>query len=255
MPDSGFELIELRRYLVKADQRDAFVALFDRELTEPQEACGMVPVGHFRDLDDPRGFVWFRGFARAEQRARALAAFYRESHAWKEHRAAANDALLDNDDVLLLREARLGSGFDLARFARPAGTQARATGTVAVAVLMLARAAGEAFITAFEAAVLPRITGRASDTAYFVTDSRTNDFPALPVREGEFAFVVTAICPDDDALRTWSGSFAPATLPPAMQAQLLHCDLLRLEPAPRSIYGNKALTSGSGTVTRSRLRA
>jgi hypothetical protein len=34
---------------------------------------------------------------------------------------------------------------------------------------------------------------------------------------------------------------APDSLPPAMQAELLHCDVLRLEPAPRSIYGNETL--------------
>jgi hypothetical protein len=201
----------------------------------------MVPVGHFRDRDDPRGFVWFRGFARAEQRARALTAFYRESDAWKHHRAAANGALLDNDDVLLLRAARPGSGFDLSRLARPAGTQARVPSTVAVAVLMLERGADEAFIAAFEAEVLPRIAVWARGTAYFVTDSRANDFPALPVREGEFAFVVTGICPNDDALRMWSDVFARETLPPAMHMQLLHGAVLRLEPAPRSLYGNEVL--------------
>jgi hypothetical protein len=201
----------------------------------------MVPVGHFRDRDDPRGFVWFRGFAHAEQRARALTAFYRESPAWKEHRTAANGALLDNDDVLLLRDARPGSGFDPTRFARPAGTQARSPNTVAVAVLMLQRAAGEAFVTAFEAAVLPRLAEHARDTSYFVTDARPNDFPALPVREGEFAFVVAGVCANDGALRAWSDAFAPETLPPAMQAQLLRRDVLRLEPAPRSIYGNEVL--------------
>ena len=236
---SAFELIELRRYLVKADQRDAFVALFDREFTEHQEACGMVPIGHFRDRDDPRGFVWFRGFARADQRAGALTAFYRESHAWKEHRAAANAALLDNDDVLLLREARPGSGFDLGRSARPAGTGTRAPHPVAVAVLMLERAADEAFITAFEAVVLPRISSAERRASYFVTDARANDFPALPVREGEFAFVATAVCPNDEALPAWTDAFAHETLPRAMQEPLLHCTVLRLEPAPRSLYGNE----------------
>jgi len=241
VPDAAFEVIELRRYLVKPDRRDAFVALFDREFTEAQEACGMVPIGHFRDRDDPRGFVWFRGFARAEQRARALTAFYRESQAWQDHRAAANGALLDNDDVLLLRDARPGSGFDLTRFARPDGTRTRAPNTVSVAVLMLQRAADEAFVTAFEAAVLPRLTEQARETSYFVTDARPNEFPALPVREGEFAFVVTGVCASDDALQIWSDAFASERLPPAMQAQLLRRAVLRLEPAPRSIYGNEVL--------------
>ena len=74
-----------------------------------------------------------------------------------------------------------------------------------------------------------------------MTDARANDFAALPVREGEFAFVVTGVCPNDDALHAWSDAFATDTLPPAMQAQLLHRDVLRLEPAPRSIYGNEVL--------------
>ncbi len=241
MHEPAFELIELRRYLVEPDRRDDFVALFDREFTEAQEACGMVPVGHFRDRDDPRGFVWFRGFAHADRRAHALTAFYRESQAWQDHRAAANAALLDNDDVLLLRDACRGSGFDVGRLARPAGTRTGAPNTVAVAVLMLARAADDAFVTAFETGLLPQLAAHAGDTSYFVTDSRANDFPALPVREGEFAFVITSVCPNDHALQSWSDVFAPETLPPAMQAQLLHLAVLRLEPAPRSLYGNEAL--------------
>ena len=243
MPDAAFELIELRRYLVEPDRRDEFVALFDREFTDAQEACGMVPIGHFRDRDDPRGFVWFRGFAQAERRAHALTAFYRESQAWRDHRAAANAALLDNDDVLLLRDARPGSGFDLSRVARPDGTQTGAPNTVAVAVLLLERAADDAFVTAFETELLPRLAGHARGTSYFVTDSRANDFPALPVREGEFAFVVTGVCRNDDEFRRWSDMFAPDALPPAMQATLLHCDVLRLDPAPRSIYGNEVLAA------------
>lgn len=245
MPDAAFELIELRRYLVQPDRRDEFVALFDREFTDAQEACGMVPIGHFRDRDDPRGFVWFRGFAHAERRAHALTAFYRESQAWRDHRAAANAALLDNDDVLMLRDARPGSGFDVSRAARPDGTQTGAPNTVAVCILMLDRAADDAFLTAFETELLPRLAKHARGTAYFVTDSRPNDFPALPVREGEFAFVVTGICHSDEALQRWCDAFAPAALPPAMPARLLHCDVLRLDPAPRSIYGNDALAASA----------
>ena len=240
MPDAAFELIELRRYLVEPERRDDFVALFDRAFTEAQEACGMVPFGHFRDRDDPRGFVWFRGFPRAERRAHALTAFYRESQAWQDNRAAANAALLHNDDVLLLRAARPGSGFDPSPFARPDGTQTASANTVGVAVFMLERAADEAFVTAFEAALLPRLAEHARDTSYLVTDARANDFPALPVREGEFAFVVTSVCANDDAFRRWSEILAPETLPRAMRALLLRRDVLRLEPAPRSIYGNAA---------------
>jgi hypothetical protein len=237
VPDAAFEVVELRRYVVHPDQRDAFVALFDREFTDSQEACGMVPIGHFRDRDDPRGFVWFRGFAQFAARRRALEAFYRESPAWKEHRAQANGALVDNDDVLLLRDARPGSGFDLTSLARPAGAHAATQRFVGVAVFMLERPAGDAFITAFEDALLPRLREHAQHVAYLVTDSRANEFPALPVREGEWAFVVGGVCADDDALAAWSDIFE-SNVPAPMQAEIRSCEVLRLEPAPRSVYGN-----------------
>jgi hypothetical protein len=61
------------------------------------------------------------------------------------------------------------------------------------------------------------------------------------VRDGEFAFVVTGVCPNDVALQTWSDVFAPETLPPAMDTLVLRSEVMRLEPAPRSIYGNEAV--------------
>jgi len=242
VPDAGFEVVELRRYLVHEERRDAFVALFDREFTDNQEACGMTPIGQFRDRDDPRGFVWLRGFPQMATRARALEAFYRESQAWKEHRAEANGALIDNDDVLLLRDARPASGFDLSRLVRPAGGEAPAQRVVGVAVLMLNEPAGEAFVAAFEDELLPRLREHAQHIAYLVTDSRANDFPALPVREGEYAFVVAGVCAGDAALAAWN-DIVTANLPEAMQAQIRSRELLRLQPTPRSIYGSAVVAA------------
>ncbi|MDQ6943610.1 MAG: hypothetical protein M3169_14020 [Candidatus Eremiobacteraeota bacterium] len=65
---------------------------------------------------------------------------------------------------------------------------------------------------------LPRITGEARGTSYFITDS----------------------CANDAALRTWSDVFARETFPSAMHRLLLQRAVLRLEPAPRSLYGNEA---------------
>ena len=238
-----FDVVELRRYRTHPGKRDALIALFDRELTETQEACGMVPIGQFCDLDDPDAFVWFRGFARAEGRRRALEAFYRESPAWKQHRAAANDTLADNDDVLLLHDARAGSGFDLTGVGRPAGTEARARDFVGVAVLMLDGPAGDDFVRAFETDVLPRLQPHAHRVAYLVTDDRENDFPALPVREGEHAFVVAGICPDDRALEHWAKTFWAQDAPEPVRSHVCRTEILRLEPTPRSLYGNE-LTAG-----------
>jgi len=70
----------------------------------------MAVVGQFRDLDDHDRFVWIRGFASMPSRARALASFY-GGPAWKAHRAEANAAMIDTDDVLLLRPVTAQSGF------------------------------------------------------------------------------------------------------------------------------------------------
>ena len=61
-------------------------------------------LGWFRDIEDPDAFVWLRGFADMEARARALQAFYRGA-VWHEHREAANATMVDFDNVLLLGAA------------------------------------------------------------------------------------------------------------------------------------------------------
>ena len=100
-------VIELRQYTLRPGTRDAFAALFDAELAEPQEAAGMRVLGQFRDLDRPDMFVWLRGFPDMEVRRRALHAFY-DGPVWAAHRDAANGMMLDSDDVLLLEPAGTG---------------------------------------------------------------------------------------------------------------------------------------------------
>src|SRR5450432_2088836 len=81
--------------------RDVLIELFEREFIESQEALGMTLVGQFRDLDNPDRFVWLRGFADMTIRAQALEAFY-SGPIWRAHRAAANETMIDSDNVLLL---------------------------------------------------------------------------------------------------------------------------------------------------------
>src|SRR5207245_6987365 len=111
-------IVELRQYPLRPGQRDVLIELFDRELVESQEATGMAVVGQFRDLDRPDMFVWIRGFASMQSRARALASFYGGKH-WKAHSAAANATMIDSDDVLLLRPATERSGFPAPAAPRP----------------------------------------------------------------------------------------------------------------------------------------
>lgn len=99
-------MVELRQYLLKPGRTDDLIDVFDRELVETQEACGMRVIGQFRDLDRPDWFVWLRGFADMEARRQALTDFY-DGPVWKEHGPAAADTMIDSDDVLLLEPMTL----------------------------------------------------------------------------------------------------------------------------------------------------
>jgi hypothetical protein len=160
MPDD-VPLLELRQYLLHPGRRDDLVALFDRELVEPQQAAGMDVLGQFRDLDRPDHFVWLRGFPSMAARKLALERFY-GGPVWRRHREAANATMIDSDDVLLLRP--LGRG--LAR--EPDG----GSGGLTISV--------HHDVDAATALAWP-----GEPLALYETEPAPNTFPALPVREGE----------------------------------------------------------------------
>lgn len=227
-------VVELRRYAMHPGRRDELIELFEREFIETQEACGMMAFGHYRDVADPDAFVWMRGFARMEDRAPALEAFYRKSITWKTHRDAANATLLDSDNVLLLRNARGARGVDLAGLVRP--DRAREGTVVPVTIFMLETRATVAFIETVERMLVAGLAVLGERIAYWVSEERPNDFPALPVRESEFAFVITGICRDDGAVARWIESCDAFEAGAAGGVRILSRETLRLAPAARSLY-------------------
>ena len=152
-------IVELRQYLLKPGRRDELIDLFDREFTASQEALGMRVLGRFRDLDRPDHFVWFRGFSDMAVRRQGLTSFY-GGPVWKRHGPAANDTMIDSDDVLLLRASSPLSLVD----------------PISVTILYGARPWPT---TVVDGAL-----------ATLSTEYAENDFPALPVRTGEHALVV-----------------------------------------------------------------
>jgi hypothetical protein len=161
-------IVELRRYTLREGRRDELIDLFDREFVETQEELGMAVLGQFRDLDRPDQFVWLRGFADMPSRKAGLSAFY-SGPAWAAHGPAANATMLDSDDVLLLREI------------------------VAVPVYDRAAADPETVLYAtiwYWPGPFPDPAERPQDTlALLRTEYAGNDFPGLPIREGEHALV------------------------------------------------------------------
>jgi hypothetical protein len=90
-PAAGIDcqVVELRQYTLHPGQRETLIEVFDREFVETQEAVGMAVMGQFRDVDAPDRFLWLRGFANMDSRAKGLAAFY-GGPVWQQHRDVAN---------------------------------------------------------------------------------------------------------------------------------------------------------------------
>lgn len=235
-------IVELRQYTLHPGKRDVLVDLFDREFIESQEALGMRVIGQFRDLDDSDRFVWVRGFRDMTSRAQGLQAFY-GGPVWKQHRDDANATMIDSDNVLLLRPARSKSGFSPVGSQRPPrGSHATRSGLVVASIYSLDESSEAAFIDYVEDELRLALTDvGAVVLAYFVTESSANNFPGLPVREGEHVFTWFAGFPNSTTNepsipgRGELGVSIPAA--PGMQRSM---QVLRLLPTARS-----ALTGSS----------
>ncbi|MGJ4893337.1 NIPSNAP family protein [Bradyrhizobium sp. HKCCYLRH3099] len=182
-------IFELRRYRLRPGGRAALTELFDAAFVEPQEALGMRIEGEFWDRDDPDAFVWVRSFADWDSRARALQAFY-GGPVWAAHGAAANATMLNSDNVLLLKLAGALAPFAHSLPRAEGKARSQATGLVVASVCSLApgKEAGFAELFSERACPILRQTG-ARIEAMFVSERGANNFPRLPVREGETVFV------------------------------------------------------------------
>lgn len=183
-------ILELRQYTLYPGKRDVLIDLFDREFVETQEAVGMSIIGQFRDLDKPDRFVWLRGFPDMPSRARSLTEFYR-GPVWNMHSRAANATMIDAANVLLLRPALPTSGFSIRKSDRPQpGSNEVDRGLVIATIYYFSAPASQDFVDFFEHTLKPVMTATGVTVeAYFLTESSANNFPSLPVREGEHVFV------------------------------------------------------------------
>ncbi|MFD1988020.1 NIPSNAP family protein [Mesorhizobium newzealandense] len=239
-------VVELRQYTLKPGKRDTLIDIFDSRLIEGQEDAGMTIIGQFRDLDRPDMFVWMRGFDGMDARKNALAAFY-GGPVWAAHSNAANAAMIDSDDVLLLKPAWAGAGFDLSGTPRAGLTANRLlSGIVVIQIHHLRPGAETIFANRFEAEIAPLMTAPGARLlAAFVTEHAENSFPRLPVRASENVFISVTGC---DSAETYDGHEATLVGSPAWQPfwQAARQDLtrltetLRLSPTSRSRLGQQS---------------
>lgn len=200
MHDFAVDVLELRQYTTRSGMRERLPALFRDHFIAAQEAVGARILGTFFDLDDSDRFVWLRGYADMATRGRALPAFY-GSDVWKQHRAAANAAIIDSDNALLLRAVPGGALAD----------PLPADGILRVSVRALSGLDALAFARWFDERIVPLVTGCGADVeARYVSESEPNNFPALPVRDDR-VFVWFARFPDARAERAFGRALAART--------------------------------------------
>jgi hypothetical protein len=190
-------VVELRRYTLRPGARETLVEMFEREFIETQEAVGIHLLGQFKDLDDPDVFVWLRGFRDMSVRAAALEAFY-GGPVWKQHRDAANATMLDSDDVRLLRPAEPLSELIFDRSRRsPPGTTEVSSAVVTITICSLTADNAPEFPEFFATELEPELRAKGADiVTAFSTEHSPNNFPVLPIREGEELFVWVCRFPD-----------------------------------------------------------
>lgn len=227
-------IMELRQYTLNPGMRDTLIELFDREFVESQEALGITVIGQFREPGDPDRFVWLRGFPDMAARAGALAAFY-GGPVWKAHRTAANATMIDSDNVLLLRPAQAASGFSPENCVRPpVGATVVPASRLVATICHLDKPADDEFTGFFDHEIRPALLeAGAPILASFVTEQSANNFPALPVREGEHVFAWFTRFADQAALDRHSAASDEITGRLARRLKRAP-EILRLSPTSRS---------------------
>ncbi|GCE14147.1 NIPSNAP family protein [Tengunoibacter tsumagoiensis] len=239
-------IIELRQYTLKPGRRDELITLFEEHFIEGQEENGAHVLGQFRRHDKPDQFVWLRGFSDMKARQQALQSFY-YGPIWQEHREAANDTILDSDNVLLLKPASSDGTFQLDLSNQPAKDALETDGGIIIATLYTFASPVKArFIEFFEQDMVPVLHAAGATIAgYFVTEASANTFPVLPVREGEHIFAWFTTFANKGAYKNYLSTLTSRqawneSLLPILEEWLAQpAEILELSPTRRSLLRHR----------------
>jgi hypothetical protein len=191
MPEVKPPLIEFRQYIIAPGQRARMIELFDAHFAEAQDALGLPILGHFRAADDADRLVWLRGFPDLPSRPDRLGAFY-GGPVWAEFGREAIALVAGYNNVQVLREATPGSGIAADPHRRPPPGAAAGAGAVVATTYRLVNPANAAVIAQMQALLHSLPAGALLGS--YVTEPAPNNFPALPIREGEHLYTWFARC-------------------------------------------------------------
>lgn len=172
--------LELRHYVIKPGERDNFIKYFEAHFVQSQVDKGGYPMKWSRVKNSPNSFFWMRGFADMASRSKFLPAFY-YGPVWKQFGKGANDLLVNNDNVYLLKPLTL-SGGALTTGKPISSSLIKNCHGIAVVDFYIANTKLDKLITAFAKYYVPAFKANGIiNYTIWVSELQANNFPRLPV--------------------------------------------------------------------------
>ncbi len=235
MDRETFQVVELRRYVIRDGERDHFIHMFESWFPEAFQQLGAIAFGQFLERGNPAAFFWLRGFKDIDARAVVNSAFY-YGPLWKEHRSAMNDRMLDSDNTLLLRPLSPERGILVLPAIDPVTETDGAHGVVVAQIFPVKEESVGAFATQAEATFAGYRAVGIREAGVLVTLDVPNNFPQLPVRSDGPWLVWLGVIRDDRALHERFETLAETSAAALADTGLLRgpAELVILDPGSRS---------------------
>lgn len=231
----NFQVIELRRYIIKEGKREDFSHYFESYFPEAFQQLGAIAFGQGLERDAADRFTWLRGFHDMDARATVNAAFY-YGPLWKEHRATLNGLLIDSDDVLLLRPMSPERALRVLPAVDVVGEREGAQGIIVMQVFAVAENGVDEFAARAEEIFARYRSAGVREAGQLVTLDAPNNFPQLPVRTDGPYLVWIGVAKNDAMLDAQFRPLVQDALPSFAATGLLRGEpeLVVMDPAPRS---------------------
>ena len=184
--------LELRNYVTKTGQRDEFIAYFEENFIDSQNALGGFVLGQFKVKGSDDNFFWIRGYRDMAERSKYLPAFYQGNY-WKDRRDAANRMLVNNDNVYLLKPLPL-PGKDIVVNSNEFG---KGEGLVSIEYY-LANTRLDELINFFKEKYISFLENNGIRSTFWISELQQNDFPALPVFQDKNLLVTISFYKDEN---------------------------------------------------------
>lgn len=197
---SDFQVFELRRYSIKAGQRQHFAEYFETWFPEAFQQLGAIAAGSFFERGNETGFTWLRGFHTIDERAVVNASFYYGS-VWNEHRDTLNDLITDSDNVLLLRPLSLELGLTILPAVDPVTEPNGGQGVIVAEIFAVKKDEVEAFAGEAEPTFAKYQSAGARQAGVLITLDVRNNFPQLAIRTDGPYLVWLGILRDNETLQ------------------------------------------------------